>query len=92
MEDNLKKLQMEDNLKKIANGRRPQKICKWKTTSTNLQKEDDLIFFCKWKTTTNKYSNYKTTSISFVNGRQLQLFSNMEDDLVNGRQPTFFDK
>ena len=35
---------MEDDLKNFENGRRPQKIGKWKTTSKNWKMEDDLNF------------------------------------------------
>jgi hypothetical protein len=38
-------LKMKKDRKKFANGRLPQKICKWKTTSKNLQMEDDLKQF-----------------------------------------------
>ena len=39
---------MEDDINKLANGRRPQILRKWNTTSIFKKMEDDLIFF-KWK-------------------------------------------
>jgi hypothetical protein len=53
---------MEDNLSILANGRRPQYLGKWKTTSTFLS---TLIFSIR-----------KTTSVFFVNERQPQFVFN----------------
>ena len=46
---------MEDDIKKFVNGRRPQKIWKWKMTSKDLKMEDNIKFFWKWKTTWKKF-------------------------------------
>ena len=36
---------LEDNLKNFGNGRGPQNISKWKTTSKNLKMEEDINKF-----------------------------------------------
>jgi hypothetical protein len=61
---------MEDDLNFWGNGRRPQFIQKWKTTSTFGEMEDSLSFV-KWKTTSTfgemedslSFEKWKTTSI-----------------------------
>ena len=53
---------MEDDLNILANGRRHQYLGKWKTTSTFLSIEDDLIFF-EMEDDLSLFCKRKTTSI-----------------------------
>ena len=73
---------MEDNLNFKANGRRPQLLGKWKTTSILRLMEDDL----------NLKANGRRTQFFYQNVRQPHFFCKMEDHLhfkVNGRRPQF---
>ena len=48
MVDDLNIMKMEDDHNFFENGRRPQCLLKWKTTSSSLKMEDNLIFINKF--------------------------------------------
>ena len=72
---------MEDDLHFIDNGRRPQIICNWKTTSILLSMEDDLNFLVNGRQAPflvtggnlNFIVNGRRPQFCFLKGRQSQI-------------------
>ena len=62
---------MEDDLNILANGRRPQYVDKWKTTSIFWQMEDELIIL----------TNGRQTQILFNHFLSMCLFLNLKFSL-----------
>jgi hypothetical protein len=69
---------MEDDLNFSGNGRRPQFLRKWKTSSI-FQEIEDYLNFRKWKRT----SIFQETEddLNFWKWKTTSIFQEMEDDL-----------
>jgi hypothetical protein len=76
--------QTEDDLSILANGRRPQYLGKWKTTSTFLSTEADLVFVCLMEDELN-FCSMEDNLNCFKNRRRPQLFFLRDMEILNGR-------